>query len=516
VGGASVAFDEQVHRFGGPVGHDPAGGEVGEQFGPPGAQGAAQPGDLGHGAGQRGGDDALGAGPAVLGVVGGVGGHEILGHGPGGGDLAVGVTLGQTSAQLIPGPLGEPVVAATGEPPGAVERVVAVPAPSKGVLLDPAADLIEGVEAQLADVERVEHPHRGRELVAQRGGIPPVGVQRRDADPRLPALGSISQPAAQHRPGPARHQVQQAGRASGGQVDDAGRERGRPDRALGGLVAGLWRTRHPALWAILATLILATAVSALFVAEARQSARLIPLLVAGGGPPMAADAVLHKPRIPAEKPPGALRTTGWASSNWSGYAETGSGFSSVTGSWIVQGVSPTSGSTYSSQWVGIDGFNNSSLIQTGTESDYINGSAVYRAWWEILPAAESVIPGMTVKPGDQVTASVVNNGGNSWTISITVGGQRFSTTQTYSGPRTSAEWIEEAPTVGGRVAPLANYGLATFDPGTVNGLNPGLTASESGVMVQHRTQVSTPSTPDSDTDGFKMEYGSTAPAPPTS
>jgi hypothetical protein len=52
--------------------------------------------------------------------------------------------------------------------------------------------------------------------------------------------------------------------------------------ALAGLLAGLWRTRGPALWAVLATLLLATAVSAFFVAEARQSARLIPLLVAGG------------------------------------------------------------------------------------------------------------------------------------------------------------------------------------------------------------------------------------------
>jgi Dolichyl-phosphate-mannose-protein mannosyltransferase len=60
--------------------------------------------------------------------------------------------------------------------------------------------------------------------------------------------------------------------------------------ALVGLLAGLWRARRPALWAIVTTLLLATAVSAFFVAEARQSARLIPLLVAGG----AAGAVLAR------------------------------------------------------------------------------------------------------------------------------------------------------------------------------------------------------------------------------
>jgi Peptidase A4 family len=95
--------------------------------------------------------------------------------------------------------------------------------------------------------------------------------------------------------------------------------------------------------------------------------------------------------------------------------------------------------------------------------------------------------------------------------------ETFSTVQTYTGPQTSAEWIEEAPSVGGRIAPLANYGQTTFDPGTlVNGINPGLTASDGGVMIQKGIQVSTDSNPDSDTDGFNMAYGATAPSPPAS
>jgi hypothetical protein len=35
-------------------------------------------------------------------------------------------------------------------------------------------------------------------------------------------------------------------------------------------------------------------------------------------------------------------------------------------------------------------------------------------------------------------------------------------------------------------------------------------------MVQKRVQVSTPSNPDLDTDGFNTAYGATAPAPPPS
>jgi Peptidase A4 family len=230
----------------------------------------------------------------------------------------------------------------------------------------------------------------------------------------------------------------------------------------------------------------------------------------------AGPAIFHHPRIRVAG--SGNKAAGWASSNWSGYALTGSGYSSVTAHWVVQAVSRSHKATYSSEWVGIDGFSNSSLIQTGTESDYYNGAAHYDAWWEILPAAETVIPSIVVSPGDQMSAKITKGSGSSWTITISdmSRNETFSTVQTYTGPQTSAEWIEEAPSVGGRIAPLANYGQTTFDPGTVNGINPGLTANDGGVMIQKGIQVSTDSNPDSDTDGFNMAYGATAPSPPAS
>ena len=254
--------------------------------------------------------------------------------------------------------------------------------------------------------------------------------------------------------------------------------------------------------------------------------------MAGGAVAAPLSTVAHAPRISLPTPKtgnghgnghshgghGGGGGYGWASSNWSGYAVTGSGFTSVTGSWTVPSVAPSRGNTYSASWVGIDGFNNSSLIQTGTGQDYVSGRATYYAWWEILPAAETQITTFAVQPGDQMSATISKGAGSTWTIAISDArnGGSFSTTQSYSGPGTSAEWIEEAPTVGGRIATLANYGATTFDPGTVNGGNPGLTISDGGVMIQNRVQVSTPSRPDNDTDGFNMAYGSTAPSPPGS
>jgi hypothetical protein len=187
----------------------------------------------------------------------------------------------------------------------------------------------------------------------------------------------------------------------------------------------------------------------------------------------------------------------WAASNWSGYAvsesspsglscvpASGAAYTSVTGTWTVPTVSGTRrSSTYSAAWTGIDGFTDADLIQAGTEQDFTGGSAHYSAWWEILPAAETPIPGITVEPGDSITVSITKVSSTQWTISLTDNGKAghaaqpaFGTTQSYSGPGTSAEWILEAPQVNGRQATLAQYGSTTFDLSAVNGASPHLTA----------------------------------------
>lgn len=229
---------------------------------------------------------------------------------------------------------------------------------------------------------------------------------------------------------------------------------------------------------------------------------------------------------------GASAFPGWTSSNWSGYATTSpTPFTGVTGAWAVPSVSPTRSATYSAAWLGIDGFNNNSLIQTGTEQDYYNGSAHYVAWWTTSAqkfAEQTITTGCSgagtcgkVAPTDAIKASISENTVTGlWSMTLTDTTQSWSFTKTvaYSGPGTSAEWILEAPTVGGRIAPLAHYSTTTFDPGTVDGnTNPSLIASDGGEMVQgfpFSQVVSIPSNPDLDTDGFNINYGPTAPSPP--
>jgi hypothetical protein len=229
----------------------------------------------------------------------------------------------------------------------------------------------------------------------------------------------------------------------------------------------------------------------------------------------------------------AVAQSAWASNNWSGYAETGT-FTGVSSQWTVPTIAASSTASYSSTWIGIDGFNNGDLIQTGTEQDYYGSSAHYYAWWEILPAAQSPLPVKTypVSPGDRMTGEIYKTASGEWVISVvdTTKKWSFSVEKTYSGPGTSAEWIMEAPEVGGAVSTLAHYtvappsGHADFDSVEVATAVSRTTAApafssarlayshDAGYMVQHQAAVSTPGTPDTALTGFNIAYGSN-PAP---
>jgi hypothetical protein len=195
------------------------------------------------------------------------------------------------------------------------------------------------------------------------------------------------------------------------------------------------------------------------------------------------------------------------SSNWSGYAETAGGYTSAQATWTVPTVSASSGSTYSSAWVGIDGDGNSNLIQTGTEADYTGGRATYYAWWEILPAAETRITTVSVKPGDRITASVAKVSGTTWSIKLTdnTNGQSYSSTKTYRGTGGSVEYIQEAPEINGQIAKIAKFSTFSFTGLTVNGGNPNLTTADKILLVQNGVTYSTPANP-SGGNSFSVSY----------
>jgi hypothetical protein len=234
------------------------------------------------------------------------------------------------------------------------------------------------------------------------------------------------------------------------------------------------------------------------------------------------------------------------STNWSGYAAatnlsnpaTGS-VTAVSGSWVVPTVTgPRHGTYYSAAWVGIDGLSDQTVEQIGTEQDVSNGKAQYDAWWEMYSSGrgmpEQVISGFTVKPGDSITASVKYVGSGNFTLTINDTSESESpftitentnATQSPTASQSSAEWIVEAPTVGGRQASLANFGTITFSNASAT-INPGKGAvtgpiddsawqNEAIEMITNRGSLldtASALTDSSNTSSFTMTYvGSAAP-----
>jgi hypothetical protein len=161
------------------------------------------------------------------------------------------------------------------------------------------------------------------------------------------------------------------------------------------------------------------------------------------------------------------------SSNWSGYAVTAPlAFTHVQGSWRVPAVTcgPGDAGAASSAWVGLGGYTRAAgtLQQIGVDARCgTRGRPVYRAWWEVLPAAAVPLQ-LEVRPGDRITASVVANpAAVELTIADERSGASVTKTMAAAGDVThSAEWIVEAPSLCSRIAcrtlPLANFGAVTF------------------------------------------------------
>jgi len=159
-------------------------------------------------------------------------------------------------------------------------------------------------------------------------------------------------------------------------------------------------------------------------------------------------------------------------SHWSGYIvasdiqNRSSVVSSVSASWTVPEIKPSENNTFSGVWVGIGGYGEDTLIQTGTEQEYVNGRVVYYAWYELLPDYLVRIPNIHVQAGDTITASIslINENASTWSIEISgvTRGEHFKKVVVYNSSMLSAQWIVERPKVNGTISTLADFGNVTF------------------------------------------------------
>jgi hypothetical protein len=278
-----------------------------------------------------------------------------------------------------------------------------------------------------------------------------------------------------------------------------------------------------------------------------------------GSPPTPTTMVTVPPAATTTVPPAATTTVPPAATttvspnsvvqpktapNWSGYVMTGSQpYTGVQGTFTVPSLTTSATcDSEAAEWVGIDGFGNTDLIQAGIDESATNEDSgtcaapnnfYISVWWEIIPALPVTIANWdngtpaTVNVGDQVTVTIsevsdsacssLPPGDTCWGIEVqddTTGGT-FVTDQPYGGPGSSAEWIVEDPGVVGQgcgvivngaagQCPMPDYTPAVQFTGL--SITPSTYANlYSETLVQNGVAVSTPSSL-SDNYDFSVSY----------
>jgi len=185
------------------------------------------------------------------------------------------------------------------------------------------------------------------------------------------------------------------------------------------------------------------------------------------------------PNLPAPEPrPQTISgSTATYSFNWSGYAATSTTdqyFTKVVGAWTVPSVTCTSEDRIVSVWVGLDGWNDTTVEQDGTSAQCFEGTPVYYSWYEMYPAG-TVEVGSAVKPGDKIIASITRTGTSykAALVDSTTAGNNISATKTCALATcldTSAEWIAERPEYSSTgIVPLAQFTPIAFTSSTASG-----------------------------------------------
>ena len=229
----------------------------------------------------------------------------------------------------------------------------------------------------------------------------------------------------------------------------------------------------------------------------------------------------------------SLRAVPYAHANpaWAGYVvvvPSNKLISSVSGGWTVPRVQcPKAGPaiSYAAEWIGIDGYNTTTVEQTGTETACQRGIPTYSAWVEMFAqsaahsGSEYSLRSETylVAPGDEMYAEVVaptTGVSSKWRLTITNLSRNWVYTATESAPRQTrqhtVEWIVERPTIGkSTLAPLSRFGSVSFSNANYRVGNSNLALSSTRgelalVMAASNQLLASPSVTSPRTDGFTI------------
>jgi len=213
------------------------------------------------------------------------------------------------------------------------------------------------------------------------------------------------------------------------------------------------------------------------------------------------------------------------STNWAGYVGATNlstpapkSVNQISGTWNVPTIFSSDIKTYSSIWVGIDGYSSSTVEQIGTEHDWSNGAQVNYAWFEMYPNYSYLISGFPVIRGDSISAKVAFQGNDSFGLTIANNTRKVymtipsSHTKSTTAQRSSVEWIVEAPFMNS-ILPLAQFSNIAFSNcnATINNIlapirnnswvNNALTMVTSNNVVKAQTSALSP-----DDKGFSVAW----------
>ncbi len=219
-------------------------------------------------------------------------------------------------------------------------------------------------------------------------------------------------------------------------------------------------------------------------------------------------------RLGGHQPDAKVAAGSAATTNWSGAVATGGTFAGIASDWTVPAVQPSSTAQYSATWIGLDGWANTDLIQIGTAQDTAT-TPHYFAWYEILPTNPFAIDiAEPVSAGDEIAAEIYQETtAATWVVDIkdTTKGWTFGVAVAYTGPTTSAEWIEEAPTVSTSQSTLADFGNVQFTTAFLVSSTTNFALTPTFMVAPQGTRIiAYPGTPT--TGGFSVFYGTPKPA----
>jgi hypothetical protein len=164
-------------------------------------------------------------------------------------------------------------------------------------------------------------------------------------------------------------------------------------------------------------------------------------------------------------------------------ATTGS-YTGISGSWTATNATGNGRTTSAdSTWIGIGGVTSADLIQVGTQNIITSsGQISTAAFYELLPDSSETITGVTVSPGDSISASLSEVSTGQWIINIAdnTDGESYTITVSYNSSLSSAEWIEEDPSYSFRQQiPFDSFQEASFTDGSaiVGGVTDSIVAS---------------------------------------